>query len=77
MEGEIICSSNINLLNSSGHNMYQQIIIQKLYTLPTMYICFLFISEQTATWAFYSINWLDFVTDSTFITLWSLYVPQI
>jgi len=36
--------------------------IQQLYTLPTLYLCFVFIWEQTATYATYTINWLVFIT---------------
>jgi hypothetical protein len=37
--------------------MHQQFNIQQLYALPTLYLCFVFIWEQTATCATYSINW--------------------
>jgi len=36
--------------------MYHQFNIQKLYALPTLYLCFVFISEQTATCATYCMN---------------------
>jgi len=43
--------------------MHQQFNIQQLYALSILYLCaFLFISEQTATCATYSIKWLVFVT---------------
>ena len=51
----------INLLKSTGHVMHQQFNIQQLYVLPTLY--FVFIWEQTATCATYSINWLVFITE--------------
>jgi len=35
--------------------------IQQLYALPTLYWCFVFIWEQTATCATYTTNWLDFI----------------
>jgi len=43
--------------------MYRQYNIQQLYGLPTLYLCFVFIWEQTATCATYSINWLVFITE--------------
>jgi len=43
--------------------MHQQYNIQQLYALPTLYLCFVFIWEQTATCATYSINWLVFITE--------------
>ena len=52
----------LNLLKPTGYVMHQQFNIQQLYALPTLYLCaFLFISEQTATCATYSINWLVFI----------------
>ena len=54
---------NINLLKLTGYGMHQQFNIQQLYALPTLYLCvLLFIWEETATCATYSINWLVFVT---------------
>ena len=52
-----------NLLKDTGHVMNQQFNIQQLYVLPTLYLCFVFIWEQTATCATYSINWLVFITE--------------
>ena len=43
--------------------MHQQFNIQQLYALPTLYLCVLYLSEQTATCATYSINWLVFITE--------------
>ena len=43
--------------------MHQQFNIQQMYVLPTLYLCFVFIWEQTATCATYSINWLVFITE--------------
>ena len=54
----------LNLLKPTGHVMHQQFNIQQLYVLPTLYLyVFLFIWEQTATCATYSINWLVFITE--------------
>jgi hypothetical protein len=44
--------------------MHQQFNIQQLYALPqTVFMCFVFIWEQTATCATYSINWLGFIAE--------------
>ena len=55
--------SDFNHLNSTTYVMHQQFNIQQLYVLPTLYLSvFVFIWEQTATCATYSINWLVFIT---------------
>ena len=56
-------SPNLNLLKPTGHVMHQQFNIQQLYVLPTLYLCVLYLSENTATCATYSINWLVFITE--------------
>ena len=54
----------INLLQPTGHVMHQQFNIQQLYVLPhTVFMCFVFMWEQTATCATYSINWLVFIIE--------------
>ena len=54
----------IKLLNPTGHVIHHQFNIQQLYALPhTVFMCFVFIWEQTATCATYSINWLVFITE--------------
>ena len=54
----------LNLLEATGYVMHQQFNIQQLYALPhTVFMCFVFIWEQTATCATYSINWLVFITE--------------
>jgi hypothetical protein len=35
-----------NLLQLLGHVMYQQFNIQKLYALPTLYLCVLYLSQD-------------------------------
>jgi hypothetical protein len=35
-----------NLLNPTGHVMYQEFNIQQLYVLPTLYLCVLYLSEN-------------------------------
>ena len=55
---------SINLLKPTGSVMHQQFNIQQLYALAhTVFTFFVFIWEQTATCATYSINWLVFITD--------------
>ena len=39
-------SSNINLLQPTGHVMHHQFNIQQLYALPTQYLCVLYLSEN-------------------------------
>jgi hypothetical protein len=54
----------INLLKPTGYVMHQQFNTQQLYALPALYLCvFVFIWEQTATCATYTINWLVFKTE--------------
>ena len=36
----------INLLEPTGHVMHYQFNIQELYTLPTLYLCVLYLSEN-------------------------------
>ena len=36
----------LNLLKPTGHVMHQQFNIQKLYALPTLYLCVLYLSEN-------------------------------
>jgi hypothetical protein len=38
--------SYFNLLKPTGHVMHQQFNIQKLYVLPTLYLCVLYLSEN-------------------------------
>ena len=55
-----VCASSLKLTVHVMHHLFN---IQQLYALPTLYLCFLFIWEQTATCATYSINWLVFITE--------------
>ena len=54
-----------NPLKPSGHYMYHQFNIQQFYVLPThtVFMCFVWIWEQTAIISLYSINWLVFITE--------------
>ena len=55
---------SFNPLKLTDHVMHQQFNIQQLYVLPnTVFMCFVFIWEQTATCATYSINWLVLITE--------------
>jgi hypothetical protein len=53
-----------NLLNLTVYVMHQQIehsvIVRSTHT---VFLCFVFISKQTATCATYTINWLVFITE--------------
>ena len=51
----------INPLKSSGHYMYHQFNVQQFYVLPTqtVFMCFVWIWEQTAIISLYSITWLE------------------
>ena len=52
-----------NLLKPSGFFTYHQGLTFKNSTRFSLYVeCFVRISEQTATFALYNINWLVFIT---------------
>ena len=36
----------VNILKPTGHVTHQQLNIQKLYVLPTLYLCVLYLSEN-------------------------------
>ena len=60
----VVTSTHIKLSKPTGHVMHQKFNIQQLYALPqNVFMCFVFIWEQTATCATYSINWLVFITE--------------
>ena len=42
-----IQSNYFNLLKPTGHVMHQQFNIQQLYVLPTLYLCVLYLSENS------------------------------
>jgi len=53
-----------NLLKPTGYVMHQQIYHSTtVRSAHTVFMCFVFIWEQTATCATYSINWLVFITE--------------
>ena len=62
-----ICTAQRSLyVPHSGHYMYHQFNIYKLYVLPThnVFMCFVWIWEQTAIISLYSINWLVLTTET-------------
>ena len=55
----------VNLLKPAGYVMHEQVkhsII--VFSVHTVFMCFVFIWEQTVTCATYSINWLVFITEA-------------
>ena len=40
------CHTVTNLLKPTGHVTHQQFNIQQLYTLPTLYLCVLYLSKN-------------------------------
>ena len=43
--------------------MYHQFNIQQFYILPTQFVCFVWIWEQTAIISLHSINWPGFIAE--------------
>jgi signal transduction histidine kinase len=53
-----------NLLKPVGYVRQQQVKLSAIVlSVHTVFMCFVFIWEQTATYATYSINWLVFITE--------------
>ena len=53
--------------------MYRQFNIQQLYVLPTaVFVCFVWIWEQTAIVSLYSINWLVCIRETVFTARYGL-----
>ena len=42
----LVKGGSMNLLKPAGHVMHQQFNIQQLYSLPTLYLCVLYLSEN-------------------------------
>ena len=42
----VIKHNTITFLKPTGHYMHHQFNIQQLYALPTLYLCFLYLSEN-------------------------------
>ena len=54
---------SLNLSQPSGHFMYHKFNIQQFYVLPhSVFMCFMWIWEQTAIIPLYRVNWLGFIT---------------
>ena len=76
-----------NHLQRSGHYMYRTVVTIYIDSLTfnnstfyphTVFMCFVWIWEQTAIISLYNINWLVCITEIyPFIALWSLYVPPV
>ena len=61
----------------NGHYMYRQFNIQQFYVLlHTVFMCFVWIWEQTAIISLYSINWLVFITETecVYCAVWTGYL---
>ena len=55
----------VGLLNTSGHYLYHQLNIHSSTFCPhSVFMCFVWIWEQTAIISLYSINWLVFITET-------------
>ena len=66
----------INLVEPTAYLLHQQVFnIQKLYILPTLLMCIIFILDQILTFALCNINWLVFVTEmkSIYCAVWTGY----
>jgi hypothetical protein len=67
---EILRASHANLMcviavNRSGHYVYHQFNIHNSTFCPhSLFMCFVWISEQTAINSLYNINWLVFITET-------------
>jgi len=46
IRSDVYTEVNINLLKPTGYVMHHQFNIQQLYTLPTLYLCVLYLSEN-------------------------------
>jgi len=53
----------LNLLKPTVYVMHKQVWHSTVRSAHTVFMCFVFIWEQTATCATYSINWLVFMTE--------------
>ena len=56
----------VTICTASGRYMYRQFNNQQFYVLPhtAVFMCFVWISEQTAIISLYNINWLVCVTET-------------
>ena len=58
-----LSKSTFNLFKSTGFVHQRVEHFRTIHSAHTVFICFVFISEQTATSALYNINWLVFITE--------------
>ena len=83
-----ICTAQWSLyLPHSGHYIYRTVVTictasstfsNSTFCPHSVFMSFLWISEQTAVISLYSINWLVFITEiQPFKAQWSLYVPPV
>ena len=62
---QLLCCFWFILLEPSGHYMHHQFNIHKFYLCPqSVFMCFVWIWEQTAIISLYNINWLVFITET-------------
>jgi hypothetical protein len=61
MKMVLICG--INLLQPTGYVMHQQVYNSRILHSATLFVCFVFISEQIGNFALYNANWLVFIND--------------
>ena len=66
----------INPSKLSGHYMQHQLNIQQFYVLHSVFMCFVWIWEQTAIISLNSIEWLVFITEECLLrgTGWVFYI---
>ena len=82
MKHTVVNQTN-NYLQPSGHYTYRQFNSQQFYVLPTqtVFMCFVWIWEQTAIISLYSNNWLVFITETVCVycavRTGSLYIIQV
>ena len=58
-------SPTLNLIKPSGHYMYHSLTFNNpTFCSHSVFICFLWISEQTAIISIYNINWLVFIIET-------------
>jgi hypothetical protein len=54
----------VNLLKPTHYVMHHQFNIQRLYVLPSLFLCVLYLSENKQRLVpTYTINWLVFITE--------------
>jgi hypothetical protein len=59
----------INPLKHSAHFIYHQVLKNSTFCPHSVFMCFVWISEQTAIICLYSINWLVFIAETEWVCL--------